>query len=769
MVGEPRVVAIDPQADDAAAAGGASLAIPVEEQAEADWGPGVAEAAPPRRLGQALPGALAMLLLAGWTGLFLHADFASLRGGAPALWAQAAASWSGPATLITIVWLLVRQLGRGQTQRYVDMTRALGQASAELEARLTAANRELSLAREFLGAQSRDLDALGRRAVERISHQAEQLEALIRDNGNQIEAIGAVSTTALENMELLRNHLPVLANSAKDVANNIANSGRIAQAQLQELVSGLVRLNEFGVACERQVGVVGASVDRTIADLDGRLTEITTAIDRRTSGLSADAAGLSADVAAQQAAAMGEFEARNVRLQATIAATGHQLSEITGAIAAAEAELAAASARTTADIAHHQAAQQQLLAALSAAKAAAEADLAATSSRVVALVEEATRGEATIAARVQHTTAIIAETHASAASAESAIAGLTVASVRLLELIQASVDHSRNHLPQALAAGATSLAAVERRVNAVQGVVEAVTTQSHGLAQRLTAAKQTADEALAGLAGLHDSIAQRGAASQASIDHLREAIFAVQHDAEALAARAEGDLSAAIARLTTAARDTVSAIERDSAGGINRIVDRLTSETGAAIDRAIASHIGAVSGELEAASIQAAEVGRAAAKQLRDQLAKVNELADNLEQRVEQARERATEQVDNDFARRMAIITDALNSHAIDIAKVLDSEIEDTAWASYLRGDRGIFTRRAVRLLAPGEARELARLYQADSRFANTVNRYIHDFEAMLRQLLATRDGHALSVTMLSSDAGKLYVGLAQAIDRLRA
>ena len=50
----------------------------------------------------------------------------------------------------------------------------------------------------------------------------------------------------------------------------------------------------------------------------------------------------------------------------------------------------------------------------------------------------------------------------------------------------------------------------------------------------------------------------------------------------------------------------------------------------------------------------------------------------------------------------------------------------------------------------------------------DTVNRYIHDFEALLRATLSTRDGHVLSVTMLGSDMGKLYVALAQAIQRLR-
>ena len=35
-------------------------------------------------------------------------------------------------------------------------------------------------------------------------------------------------------------------------------------------------------------------------------------------------------------------------------------------------------------------------------------------------------------------------------------------------------------------------------------------------------------------------------------------------------------------------------------------------------------------------------------------------------------------------------------------------------------------------------------------------------------QVLATRDGNAMAVTLLSSDMGKLYVALAQAIERLR-
>ena len=116
----------------------------------------------------------------------------------------------------------------------------------------------------------------------------------------------------------------------------------------------------------------------------------------------------------------------------------------------------------------------------------------------------------------------------------------------------------------------------------------------------------------------------------------------------------------------------------------------------------------------------------------------------------------------------MALITESLNSHSIDIAKALSTEVTDTAWASYLKGDRGVFTRRAVKLIDGGEAREIASLYEDDHEFRDHVSRYIHDFEAMLRTMLSTRDGHALGVTLLSSDMGKLYVALAQAIQRLR-
>ena len=204
------------------------------------------------------------------------------------------------------------------------------------------------------------------------------------------------------------------------------------------------------------------------------------------------------------------------------------------------------------------------------------------------------------------------------------------------------------------------------------------------------------------------------------------------------------------------------------AGQSGELTGKLENELAAAIGRLAADRGAALAEQIDSATVRASEASRETTIQLRDQLARVDELAGNLERRVAHARERAEERIENDFARRVALISESLNSHAIDISRALQSDVSDIAWSAYLKGDRGIFTRRAVSLLQAGESKAVMRAYVNDPDFQTQVNRYIHDFEAMLRQVLSTRDGDALGVTLLSSDMGKLYVALAQAIERLR-
>jgi hypothetical protein len=109
-----------------------------------------------------------------------------------------------------------------------------------------------------------------------------------------------------------------------------------------------------------------------------------------------------------------------------------------------------------------------------------------------------------------------------------------------------------------------------------------------------------------------------------------------------------------------------------------------------------------------------------------------------------------------------------MNSASIDVGKILSDEVDDKAWDAYLKGNRGVFTRRAVRLLDGSETRSIRAHYETDREFQQSVNRYVSDFETMLRRVLAERDGGMIAVTLMSSDMGKLYAALAQVIKQPR-
>ena len=201
---------------------------------------------------------------------------------------------------------------------------------------------------------------------------------------------------------------------------------------------------------------------------------------------------------------------------------------------------------------------------------------------------------------------------------------------------------------------------------------------------------------------------------------------------------------------------------------LTHVADRLADQNRIALEGAVENQLKAMNEQVQNAIERNISLSESSTAQLTTQLKELDELADNLEKRIAESRNSFDGIDDDSFARRMVLLTESLNSTSIDVAKILSNEVTDTAWAAYLKGDRGVFTRRAVRLLDAGESRAIATHYGQDAEFREHVNRYIHDFEAMMRILLSTRDGNAICVTLLSSDVGKLYVALAQAIERLR-
>ncbi len=835
------------------------------------WDDALEEPVSPRRVWPVVLGISGVLAIIGWTAFFGWTNRVAIASGAaPVQWIGWITQWAVPVLLVAVAWLIAMRSSAREAVRFGDAARVLSQESALLETRLVAVNRELSLAREFLAAQSRELDYLGRSAAERISEHAAALQTLVVDNGAQVDAIAGVSITALENMAQLRDNLPVIANSARDVTNQIGGAGHSAKAQLGELIAGFERLNEFGQASERQVNSLRERIDSALedlsafvesmdanntarlevlrgenealrADLDSREAQAIATMHQRGEALRAElvaahdarqleeAAALAAmrgrissftreahdaaaAVRAGERAALESWETQVValreRLEAALKEVGaldqqfldkarEKLALLTSEAEAVDARLIdrdrGFEERVTRRQAELEVAEAAALARLGERSAAFDADLAARHQAQADHADAvAERGEA-VAARIAeidaHVATVVersaeaeralstgAERFAEAVSAnsehlgttEAALARLTDASVRLLELIQAAAAHSRNDLPSAIEGFEGQLGAVRASSGEIRDTLEQARRIGDTLNTSLADLRGAGTGATADFEALRTGLAGTAEEQSASLAILREQLAAANAENRALAEGIAGDLASAIGRLKNAGAGLLADLEGGQSARVSALADRIGEQSATAIDRALEARTGEAVAKLDEATARSVEVSREAVANLRDQLARVHELTVNLETRTARAREQVEEQVDSDFARRMALITESLNSHSIDIAKALSTEVTDTAWASYLKGDRGVFTRRAVRLIDGGEAREISSLYENDHEFRDHVSRYIHDFEAMLRTMLSTRDGHALGVTLLSSDMGKLYVAMAQAIQRLR-
>ncbi|WP_157098929.1 coiled-coil domain-containing protein [Novosphingobium rosa] len=736
---------------------------------------------------------LALALLAVWTGAFVWIN----RGEAnllPTTAVMLIALWSGPAVLLGMLAYALQMGGTRSALRMGDAARTLRGESLALEERLAAMNRELSLARDFIAAQSRDLDSLGRQTVERLREHGDHLAGLVRDNASGLEVISTVSDAAMGNMERLREHLPVISNSTKDLANNIANTGRVAQAHLQDMVYGLNRLNDFGAASERQVLSLREGVEQTMAELDGRVSQLLGSIDDQFEALDKRSQGFAMDLEKHEEEARDTLRRRSATLNEEIAATRAQLdNEEAESLTSLRARLSGLRDETA-----------TVARALRESEASALTEWQAVIERIESQlrdmdgqIEKRTRDQMTQAQALGETARVATARYealdarltvigeGSRASittmsermdamerrlveADSSVTALTEASVRLLELIQASARYTAQELPASLGQSESRLADYGGRVAALTENMAKARASGEALAEHVTSAEARIANATHALGTLHDGLDDRVAAHGEALASLRAALVVMDRDSEQLGARAQGELASAIKALGEAARQAVTAIEEEGAERVATLATKLGADSASVIERAMRNQSAEIAGQLEQSAAHAAGLAKEAAVQLKLQMGHVDELAGRLERRVSDARARAEEQVDNDFARRVASITETLNSSAIDIAKALDTEVGETAWAAYLRGERGIFTRRAVRLLDNAEAKSVLSTYENDPHFAVEVNRYIHDFEGLLRQLLSTRDGHALGVTLLSSDVGKLYVALAQAIERLR-
>ncbi len=708
---------------------------------------------------------LAALVSLSWIGAMLALSWQAL----PTLDAVAVASFIAalcvPPALVGIALLLGLRTSKAEARRFGSTAAAMRAEARQLEQTVKALGAAIDANRHALADQATILMAIGDGTVARLasigSSMAEQLR-IADDHGKQLteSAKGAQATLDTLLTLLPRAHAETASMTALlDKTGNIAGESAasldaklvalaerareadaLAGGAAERLAAHIVKMEVTSETAGNRLELVTGAMSEAVDGLLGRTAD---AVDEARKGIAAQGDAMLAMLGTNQAALDRASHDSAEALAARIAAIeevvdrlasrlGEQLA--TGDAVFSRLDDGVATARDQLDALHAHGVNrtQELAASISALGGSANA-----------MTEALKTGDA------MATTAI--------GTAERLLIALDAAAREIdetmpeaLARLDTRIGDSRKVVADAkpeLLALVTAAESTHDAIEAIARVIDdqrrTVDTLAATLLETLTSGRMKAD-ALGKI--VEDTIGRTHRFSEEAAPRLVDALLRIRDTANTAAERARESLASLIP-------EAANALENAAGEAMGRA-------STATVERHIAA--------LGDAAEKAAETAARVSERLTRQMLAIADSTAVVESRIEDARAEREEADRDTYARRVSLLIESLNSASIDITKAFSAEVSDSAWAAYLKGDRGVFTRRAVRLIDIGEAREIARVYDEDTAFRDQVNRYIHDFEAMLRAILAQRDGTPMGVTLLSSDMGKLYVALAQAIERLR-
>ena len=693
--------------------------------------------------------------IASWTGFFLWANsdiFATLPS--PKTGIELISDWCLPIIVLALAYLLYMRNSSREAKRFTDVSSSLRVESERLQARLKTVNNELSIAREFLAGETRELETLGSQSSEKLNSAAGNIKSALSDGLNKMTALDEVGAAAYKNLQQLREHLPVVINTAKDVTNQIGNSGRAAQSEMAAMVTTLKNVGKVGTAAKQSLDELNERSEESLVNLSNTAEEIKIRFAKQ----------------------MDDAENGSNRIASILK---NSSTDVIDALHKARTELATETSESTLAIRTDLEALEGSLASLRTSADEEDERLKALVSTLNQNIVEISENVAELDNESGEKTAKLAFAMTaleqnSAALQTSLKGGYGVADgmIERMENLLVALDSGARELDETLPAAFDRMNKNSKDSIFLFGKMSEdaakIAHQADAIASKVEKGEAAIVQQNAKMETLRDTGSETADAVLSRIQALSAALGEVREQNESLVESSGEKLISALLRVKDTAKQASEysreVLENSIAGSAENF--EKTSEE--ALTRIIDEKIASIAPKLETAVSSAVATTQSTAGHLTEQLTAIEEMTTSLEQRILFAKEKAEQSSDENFTRRVALLTESLNSTAIDVTKILSNEVTDTQWAAYLKGDRGIFARRAVRLLDAGEVREILLEYEGNSEFREHVNRYIHDFEGMLRGVLATRDGSAISVTLLSSDIGKLYVALAQAIERLR-
>ena len=705
--------------------------------------------------------AAAWLAFAAWTAGRTLSN-AGLTSPAVAQWIAAAA---GPLGLLGLVWLMFGRTRRKETERFSRAVVAMRSEVRSLEALLEVLSQQIRDSRDELSSVTQHLMTLGDEATARIGGVARELNASSAQLVAHGQALDIATETARNDIAVLLGDLPQAETIARTLANQLQTIGSLSTSKATELSQHVDSLAERTQSADLAMAEV---VERLAA----RLGEIEQASARAIEGVSGADTSMSGTLDAL-------LERASTTLSEIRSGIDIQGEAVTALVAQASAGFGKAGADAAESLASNLDHANQSLEGLSARVSEqdqASQKMLAEIDRGLALIDErfaelAAHGDS----RANHFLESLGRARteldtiaAQAGTQDSAIEALAERTQALRESMDRLAADVREGVGTALGDAHGSADRLGEAASAIKPEIDWVRDAAVEASDRLAASgadiAEQQDKLTTLLAGVDEGVSD----AQAKLAALQASIGDAQAQANDLQGQTAPAMVAALVQVKEAAAHAAERARAAIEEVIPASAEKLTNETRDALERVIRESIEERLREVETVAARAVDAARAASEKLTQQMLSIGQSAAALEEHLEKASSEQREQDSEAFTRRVTLLIDSMHSASIDVGKILSDEIDDKAWDNYLKGDRAVFTRRAVRLLGGSETRALRDHFDSDPEFHRSVNRYVHDFEAMLRRVLAERDGGMIAVTLMSSDMGKLYAALAQAIDKRR-
>jgi hypothetical protein len=709
--------------------------------------------------------ALLIVLAAAWVGLYGW----TLWQARPPLTLEYAVSWlatlSGPLVLLGLLWLLLGRSTRRETERFTRAVEEMRRESNALESVLEIVAGRIEQNHARLRGEAEKLMSLGDEASDRLGRVTYYLSKETASLGRTAAELESAAAAAKVDIGVLMCDLPRAEEQARAVTEAMKEAGLAAHGQAGALEAQLGALTAKGREADEVLGGGAQRLAAHVARVESGAATATAAIGDASAGMNAAVDGAMTRAAEAVEAARTALETQGAATLASIEQSRAALDragEDSARSLAARLDAVAARIET---LAGHLSAQD---AASHALVTRLDKELAGLDTRFAALGQSGTGETERLAAAV----ATVRD------SSRELIDDLAGGRDRFRELIEQAQEMGRElsgvvtqlegQMPAALAEVEAQAARTGESASSLVPTVAAVQASAEAAAERIAEAGAGLERQREAVEALLARIDEGSAGAEEKLQALAAATTEARESADRIAADTGPQLIEALLRVREAANQ---AAER-AREAISEVIPASAASLGeagrAALAQAVEETVAGQMEELSALAERSVDAARSASERLTRQMLTLGETAAKIEARIEAERRSRKEEDSEAFSRRVALLIESLNSTAIDVTKILSNDVTDSAWAAYLKGDRGVFTRRAVRLLDSSEAREIARHYEEEPEFREQVNRYVHDFESMLRRILADRDGSPLGVTILSSDMGKLYVALAQAIERIR-